>query len=132
MRIKRLFTTILLLSFVAQLLPVASLPALAQGSTPDQLQYIWSYTVNSTADPGDGVCDSNECTLREAIYSVPPSGSIYFDLPLPATITLQAGQLVINKSMTIYGPGKDQLIINGNSDGENGYRVCSPAAVALS
>lgn len=28
----------------------------------------WTYlTVNSTADPGDGVCDATECTLREAI-----------------------------------------------------------------
>jgi len=26
-----------------------------------------TFTVNSTADPGDGVCDATECTLPEAI-----------------------------------------------------------------
>ncbi|MGB1557254.1 MAG: CSLREA domain-containing protein, partial [Oceanococcaceae bacterium] len=33
-------------------------PLLAQAAT---------FTVNSTADPGDGSCDASECTLREAI-----------------------------------------------------------------
>ena len=43
-----------------------------------------TFTVNSTADPGDGVCDASECTLREAI-SAANAGSgtdtIAFNIP---------------------------------------------------
>src|SRR5436190_10381560 len=28
-----------------------------------------TFTVNSTADPGDGICDAEQCTLREAILA---------------------------------------------------------------
>src|SRR6266699_3053789 len=28
---------------------------------------VGNFTVNSLADPGDGICDATECTLREAI-----------------------------------------------------------------
>jgi CSLREA domain-containing protein len=31
--------------------------------------YAATFTVNSTADPGTGVCDATECTLREAIIA---------------------------------------------------------------
>src|SRR4051794_2466447 len=42
--------------------------------------------VNSTADPGSGGCDANECTLREAIVATNAAGggSIGFSLPGPA------------------------------------------------
>ena len=31
--------------------------------------YAATFTVNSTADPGTGVCDATECTFREAIIA---------------------------------------------------------------
>jgi titin len=46
-----------------------------------------SYVVNSTADPGDGVCNAAECTLREAIAAVNADTSqdaIAFNVPGPA------------------------------------------------
>ena len=57
-----------------------------------------TFTVNSTADPGDGTCDGTECTLREAIvaanavpgtpdtieFAIPPVGSL-------AEITIAGG-----------------------------------------
>lgn len=43
-----------------------------------------TYTVNSTADPGDGVCDAAECTLHEAMTQAnlhPGPDAIAFDIP---------------------------------------------------
>ena len=43
-----------------------------------------TYTVNSTADPGDGVCDATECTLSEAIDAAngnPGTDTIAFNIP---------------------------------------------------
>ncbi|HEX9872014.1 MAG TPA: CSLREA domain-containing protein, partial [Candidatus Tectomicrobia bacterium] len=42
------------------------------------------YIVNSTADPGDGVCDDTECTLREAINAANANigpEEIHFNIP---------------------------------------------------
>src|SRR5438105_3151020 len=44
---------------------VLSLVAGALFAAPNALSAV--FTVNSTADPGNGVCDVFECTLREAI-----------------------------------------------------------------
>jgi CSLREA domain-containing protein len=64
--------------------------------------------VNSLADPGNGVCNATQCTLREAINA---SGSteISFAPGLSGTITLAkpadgGGTLVIEKTLSIKGP----------------------------
>jgi CSLREA domain-containing protein len=52
---------------------------LLQLSAPSQI-----FTVNSTSDPGAGICDAAECTLREAITaanSTPAADEIQFNLP---------------------------------------------------
>jgi CSLREA domain-containing protein len=74
-------------------------------------------TVNSTNDPGNGVCDLAECTLREAVNSTPAGGTVDFNISLPNTITLDvlSGDIDINKPLIIIGPGADQLTISGNS-----------------
>ncbi|MBS1796065.1 MAG: carboxypeptidase regulatory-like domain-containing protein [Acidobacteria bacterium] len=75
-------------------------------------------TVNSTADPGDGVCNPAECTLREAINTAASGDTIPFAAALfstPQTITLTAGELPINKDLTIAGPGANRLSISGNN-----------------
>ena len=41
--------------------------------------------------------------------------TIDFDLTYPATITLTSGQLIVDKSVTISGPGANQLSVNGNA-----------------
>ncbi|MCO4771562.1 MAG: right-handed parallel beta-helix repeat-containing protein [Deltaproteobacteria bacterium] len=39
-----------------------------------------NFTVNSTAEPGDGTCDASECTLREAVDSLAAVGDqVLFD-----------------------------------------------------
>lgn len=69
-------------------------------------------TVTSTADSGPG-------SLRQAVIDSAPSGTIDFDLSglgaPPHTITLTTGEIVIDKSLTINGSGKTDLIISGNN-----------------
>jgi CSLREA domain-containing protein len=64
--------------------------------------------VNSLADPGNGVCNATQCTLREAIKD-PGSTEISFKPGLTGPITLArpgagGGTLVIEKTLTITGP----------------------------
>lgn len=66
-----------------------------------------AYTVTSTADPGDGVCTFDECTLREVLAEAAAnasSGPIRFAIPGagPHTIHL-ASPLVIKSGVTIDG-----------------------------
>lgn len=66
-------------------------------------------TVTSTAD------DGAPGTLRQAIASAAPGDTIQFDLSgCPCTIKLTAGELTINKHLTISGPGAHLLAISGN------------------
>lgn len=62
-------------------------------------------TVTSTGNSGPG-------TLRQAIVDVCEGGTIDFGLPLPDTITLTGGELVVDKLMNINGPGADLLAIS--------------------
>ena len=54
-------------------LKLTAILALALGTAflslgvPPSPAYAATFTVNSAADPGDGICDATECTLREAI-----------------------------------------------------------------
>jgi len=64
--------------------------------------------VTNTNDNGVG-------TLRQAILDVCEEGTITFNLDLPATITLTSGELMVNKPLTIQGPGAHLLNINGNN-----------------
>jgi CSLREA domain-containing protein len=64
--------------------------------------------VNSLADPGNGICNATQCTLREAIND-PASTEISFASGLTGSITLArpgegGGPLRIEKTLTITGP----------------------------
>lgn len=51
-----------------------------------------TFTVNSAADPGDGVCDATQCTLREAITAAnaePGADTIAFSIPGPGPHTIR-------------------------------------------
>jgi len=95
-------------------------PALAVGSDG-------AWLVNSLADPGDGVCANNECTLREAIAAAQTGERITFKSNLSGAIVLNAGALVIDKSLTIDGPGADMLAV----DGQNANRVFQIGTVVI-
>src|SRR5688572_30839251 len=68
-------------------------------------------TVTNTNDSGAG-------SLRQAIADVAAGGTINFGPDIFATsqtITLTSGQLVIDKNLTIQGPGAGRLSISGNN-----------------
>lgn len=81
-----------------------------------------TYTVTKTADTNDGVCDA-DCSLREAIAAANSTAAndvIGFDAGVfatPQTITLGGTELFIgnNGSLTITGPGANQLTVSGNN-----------------
>jgi hypothetical protein len=73
-------------------------------------------TVSNTNDSGSG-------SLRCAIDSATSGDTIDFSLPTPATIILLT-ELLVNKSVTINGPGAGLLTVNGN----NSVRVFNIAA----
>lgn len=80
-------------------------------------------TVTSTADSGAG-------SLRQAIADAAAGDTVVFTLPAPSTIALLTGPVVINKSLTISGPGVDLLSVkNLNPNiGNNRVPVFSIAA----
>src|SRR5437667_444405 len=71
-----------------------------------QIVHAATITVTSTADSGVG-------TLREALASASDGDTI--DFSVSGTITLTSGQLVVNNSLTISGPGAANLAVNGNA-----------------
>jgi CSLREA domain-containing protein len=73
-------------------------PAYAAGLT---------YTVNSTADTDDGVCDATNCTLREAINAANAhAGADTINFSVSGTITLGSASPTISDALTIDGAGQ--------------------------
>jgi hypothetical protein len=64
-------------------------------------------TVINTADSGPG-------SLRAALAAAVDGDTINFAVTTPATITLTSGELVVNKSVTISGPGANLLSVDAN------------------
>jgi CSLREA domain-containing protein len=93
------------------------------------------FTVNSTADPGDGVCDATECTLREAINAAIANtgdgdlinfSSLFFDSP--QTINLLSALPDITKSITIQGPGANLLTVQRDFNVAASFRIINIAS----
>src|SRR6476660_2558248 len=62
-------------------------------------------TVTNTNDTGAG-------SLRQAIADSNDGDTIAFGVT--GTITLTTGELLVDKSITIHGPGPDHLTVDGN------------------
>jgi len=104
------------LGFVAQFAP----HALAQGELPPTI------IVNTTLDDLRGCPE--RCTLRSAIATASPGDVIGFD-PVVSGVLVLAQSLVIDKDLTINGPGADVFAI----DGSERLRVLEiPAGVTVS
>jgi uncharacterized repeat protein (TIGR01451 family)/CSLREA domain-containing protein len=88
-----------------------------------------TFTVNSNADPGNGTCDSAECTLREAISAAnlnPGADSIVFSIATgPKTISLSNPLPNISEAVTIDATtqpsfsGAPLIELNGTGTGES-------------
>jgi len=79
------------------------------------------FQVNSLADPGTGVCDATECTLREAISAANGSAgpdNVTFASGLSGAIVLDSasGQIPITEGVSIQGPGAGTLTVDADGD----------------
>ena len=75
--------------------------------------------------------DSGPGSLRQAIADANPGDEITFAGTVTGTITLTSSQLVINKNLTITGPGADVLTISGNN-ASRVFNISSGADVTIS
>jgi hypothetical protein len=64
-------------------------------------------TVTNVADNGAG-------TLRTALAHASNGDTILFSLPKPATIMLTSGKLLVSRTVTLLGPGPNDLAVDGN------------------
>jgi hypothetical protein len=64
--------------------------------------------------------DSGQGSLRQAILDTPAGGTVDFQLGLAGTITLLTGGLLIDKNLTIAGPGRNVITVSGNRGGLQG------------
>ncbi len=99
-------------------------------------------TVNDIGDSidaaaGDGVCAdaAGKCTLRAAIEEAnasPATDAIVFDVPVPAVITLDLGELKVTSPLGIFGRGARRLTIQRNpTPNFSAFRVFNLSAYTL-
>jgi hypothetical protein len=74
-------------------------------------------TVTSTAD------NAGPTTLRTLINLAMPGDTINFALPPGSTITMTLGKIVIDKNLTISGPGPTNLTIVGANPNERVFEI---------
>lgn len=100
----------------------------------------FTFQVNSTADPGDGVCDGSECTLREAIVaanSMPgantilvPAGNYTLNVPHAGEDNALTGDLDITGDLVIEGDAASTTIIDANELGRI-FHIAAHATVKI-
>jgi titin len=86
-----------------------------------------TFTVNSTADPGDGTCDATECTVREAIAAANANvgtDTIAFNIPGAGPHTIQpASGLSVAQPVIIDGYTQPGASPNTNPPGSGSNAV---------
>jgi CSLREA domain-containing protein len=115
-------------------------PSLLAPERPSFAQSAASPVVNSLNDVVDDEgCDDTHCSLREAIaFARNPLPDQYVPTPPPTitfavtgTITLTGGDLLIDRDLTINGPGANKLSVSGNNASRIFYISPYPRAVRL-
>jgi hypothetical protein len=100
------------------------------GATFQYLNEVWHrtngdgavpITVTSSADAG-GICPGASCTLRQAIATAASGDTITFAANVRGTISLTSGELLINKNLTINGPGANLLSVQRSTAAGN-FRI---------
>ena len=87
-------------------------------------------TVTSSADSG-GTCPGADCTLRQAILVASSGDTINFSAGI-TTITLTSTELLINKNLTITGPGANLLSIQRSAAGGTpNFRIFDIASASI-
>jgi CSLREA domain-containing protein len=89
-----------------------------------------TYVVTKLDDTDDGVCDA-DCSLREAIDTANSGDTVSFAAVVRGTSTLGLGDLVIDRALTIVGPGQKDLTISGG-DAQRIFTVTSNGELTAS
>ncbi len=76
-----------------------------------------TFTVNSLLDDGDDSCTPSYCTLRDAIRNATSGDVISFADGLTGNIVISKGQITVDESIEIIGPGAEQISLEFISDG---------------
>ena len=88
-------------------------------------------TILVVDDLGDVTPTTGNLTLRQAVASAATSDTIIFKLPTsPATITLSAGAIDIDKSLFIVGPGARHLTLDAAGSGRI-FNITAPNVTIL-
>ena len=75
--------------------------------------FLLSFTVSIDADTltVTNTNDSLAGSLRQAIQDAAPNDTIAFSLPTGSVIPLTSGELLIDKNLTMSGPGANRLTV---------------------
>src|SRR5258705_5191092 len=92
------------------------LPLLCAAITSLQPIHAAMIPVTNTNDSGAG-------SLRQALADASDGDTINFNAAVTGTINLASGPLFVNYSITISGPGANNLAVNGNRGTNAGTRV---------
>lgn len=87
-------------------------------------------TVTKLEDTDDGVCNA-DCSLREAVLAGNSGDTVLFAADVRGTSTLTMGDLVIDRPLTIAGPGQSALTISGG-DTQRIFTVATSGALTAS
>ncbi len=97
-----------------------------------------TWVVTSSGDNSGVNCTAGDCTLRSAINAASSGDTITFAPDVIGTINLITGYggFIINKNLTIKGPGAFNLTVSGSGGGPNKdfsiFRVYPGASLTLS
>jgi CSLREA domain-containing protein len=92
--------------------------------------YAATFVVTKLDDTDDGVCNA-DCSLREAIEGANSGDTVSFAPEVTGTSTLVLSDLVIDRPLTIVGPGQNALTISGG-DTQRIFTVTSSGALTAS
>ena len=109
------------LRLTACLFAAALLAAAASGASSAAAGVL---TVTNANDSGAG-------SLRQAIADAAAGDTINFSLPAGSVITLTSQELVLDKNLTVSGPGADSLAVSGNNQ-RRVFRVASGVTASIS
>ncbi|MGI0485866.1 Ig-like domain-containing protein [Pantanalinema rosaneae CENA516] len=84
------------------------------GTTTNPLTPLFNLTVDTLVDEMDNNFSAGDLSLREALALLSSGGTVNFAGNLSGTITLNMGELKLEKNVTLKGPGANRLTISGN------------------
>jgi hypothetical protein len=94
-------------------------------------EYATNLTVDSTADPGDGICDLTECTLRDAVATIESPGVIDFDASLSGSTITLGSEIDISGVLIIDATDLASGIVISGGDSVRVFHIMSGSDVDL-